>query len=272
MHIDRIFVVIIRTPNSNRSLKIENLLKNDNRFEVQCIEASMTPNMSDVTRMNIDYSTKVFEFFWGRKLIPAEIGCADSHNRARKLIQDKPNGGVILEDDARIFDIDSFFATVTYFLKNNRSNLSVLNLTGFRKINLELVKISLKNKNNYFRLLGRPDLAVSYALTQPAALELLNSNSPITTVPDWPVSMCRYFVPLIPIVIHGDTNNRSFIDRDEKNFRVSKTLKSKLLDLLFLSYIRNKPTGLKLSLFITYVYKDRIFWHLDYLRIKWLRT
>jgi GR25 family glycosyltransferase involved in LPS biosynthesis len=271
MSVDRIFVVIIRTPNSDRSLVIEDLLKNDSRFEIRYIEASMTPNFSDVTRMNIDYSTKVFEYFWGRKLTPAEIGCADSHNKARKLIQDKPNGGVILEDDARIFDIDSFFTTVEYFLKNNRTNLSVLNLTGYRKLNLELVKVNSNNKSKYIRLLGKPDLAVSYALTKPAAFELLNSNSPITTVADWPVSKCNYFVPLIPIVIHGDSNSRSFIDYDEKNFRVSKNLKSKLFDFTFISYVLKKESSIKLGLYITYVYKDRICWYLDYIRMKWLK-
>ena len=106
----KLLVVVIRTPKSDRYLPIESLFKDDQRFKLEYIEASMTPSYSEVSNRNIAYSTEIFEYFQGRKLTPAEIGCADSHNRARALIKSHTGGGVILEDDARIINIVSFLS------------------------------------------------------------------------------------------------------------------------------------------------------------------
>jgi GR25 family glycosyltransferase involved in LPS biosynthesis len=264
----KLLVVVIRTPKSDRYLPIESLFKDDQRFKLEYIEASMTPSYSEVSNRTIAYSAELFEYFQGRKLTPAEIGCADSHNRARDLIKSHADGGVIMEDDARIINIDSFFKMATDFLLSQKSKLSILNLTGFRNIGLETSRNRSMSNNRYVKLWGYPDLAVSYALTQRAAGELLKSNTPIMGVSDWPHSKCYYFVPLIPLVLHGDKSTQSIIEPSKNTFRVGKSLTKKLIDFLFIKFFINKPKNIKLINFIRYIYIEKINWHVDYFRIK----
>lgn len=264
----KLLVVVIRTPKSDRYLPIESLFKDDQRFKLEYIEASMTPSYSEVSNRSIAYSTEIFEYFQRRKLTPAEIGCADSHNRARDLIQSHTGGGVILEDDARIINIDLFFIMATDFLSSQNSKLSILNFTGFRNIGLDISRNKSTNNNSYTKLWGYPDLAVSYALTQKAADELLRSNTPIIGVSDWPHSKCCYFVPLIPLVQHGDKNTQSIIDSAKKNFRSSNSFVRKISDLLFIKYIVNGQHNIDLFQYMRSTYWDKIKWHVDYVRIK----
>ena len=264
----KLLVVVIRTPKSDRYLPIESLFKDDQRFKLEYIEASMTPSYSEVSNRSIAYSTEIFEYFQGRKLTPEEIGCADSHNRARDLIKSYASGGVILEDDARIINIDSFFIIATDFLSSQNLKSSILNLTGFRNIGLVTSRNRSTNNNRYTKLWGCPDLAVSYALTQRAAGELLRSNTPIIGVSDWPHSKCYYFVPLIPLVRHGDKGTQSIIDPAKNNFRASNSFVRKISDLLFIKYIFNRQHNINLSQYTRSIYWDRITWHIDSVRIK----
>jgi len=264
----KLLVIIIRTPNSDRYLPIETMLKNDKRFEIEYIEASMTPTYHDVRSKNIAYSTEIFEYFHGRKLTPAEIGCADSHNNARQIIQNQSDGGIIVEDDARIINVDTFFEMASKFLLSQNFNQSILNLTGFRQIGLEHSSNELPKNNRYIKLWGSPDLAVSYALTKKAAIELLKSNQPIMNVSDWPATECKYFVPLIPIVHHGDFITSSLIDSTESNFRNDKTFSKKLLKFTLIEFINNKPNDVKISDLIRFVYVKSFKWRLDYIKVK----
>ena len=264
----KLLVVVIRTPKSDRYLPIESLFKNDQRFKLEYIEASMTPSYSEVSNRRITYSTEIFEYFQGRKLTPAEIGCADSHNRARDLIKSHVDGGVIMEDDARIINIDSFYMMATDFLSSQNLNLSILNLTGFRGIGLETLRNKSMEKNRCVKLWGRPDLAVSYALTNKAAAELLKSNQPIIDVSDWPDVKCNYFVPLRPPVKHGDTTTSSIIDSTKLSFRVNESLYRKLWQLTFIVYFNKRPKGVNLLDLIRVIYGKRIKWRYDYFKVK----
>ena len=264
----KLFVVVIRTPNSDRYLPIKALLKNDKRFELEYLDASMTPTYLDVTSRDIAYSTEMFEFFHGRKLAPAEIGCADSHNRARKLIQNREDGGVILEDDARIINVDSFFIMANKFLSSQVLNLSILSFTGFRKIGLKSSRNKLLEKNEFIKLWGSPDLAVSYALTKKAATELLKSNQPIIDVSDWPETACTYFVPLQPVIHHGDAATASLIDHTEASFRNGETIYKKLFKFTLIYFFFKKPIGIKFSDFVNLVHLKSLKWHMDYIKIK----
>jgi GR25 family glycosyltransferase involved in LPS biosynthesis len=264
----KLLVVVIRTPKSDRYLPIESLFKDDKRFKLEYIEASMTPSYSEVANRGIAFSTEIFEYFQGRKLTPAEIGCADSHNRARDLIKSHADGGVIMEDDARIINIDSFYMMATDFLWSQNLNLSILNLTGFRGIGLETLRNKSMGKNRYIKLWGRPDLAVSYALTNKAAAELLKSNQPIIDVSDWPDVKCNYFVPLRPPVKHGDTTTSSIIDSTKLSFRVNESLYRKLWQLTFIVYFNKRPKGVNLLDLIRVIYGKWIKWRYDYFKVK----
>jgi GR25 family glycosyltransferase involved in LPS biosynthesis len=266
----KLFVVVIRTPNSNRYLPIDFSLKDDSRFEIVYVEASMTPSYSDISDKNILYSTETFEYFHGRKLMPAEIGCADSHNKARQLIQRRKIGGVILEDDARIISIDAFYLMATNFLTSQVSNPSILNFTGLNQKNLEISNYKFSNNIKYVKLWGTPALAVAYALTTRAASDLLQSNIPIKDVSDWPITKCRYFVPLIPQIRHGDLSTLSLIDASNSNFRNKRSKSSKLLDLSIFKFLYKKPCNVKFFYYLQIVYIKRFLWYADRIKYKLL--
>jgi GR25 family glycosyltransferase involved in LPS biosynthesis len=264
----KLFVVVIRTPNSDRYQPIKTLLENDKRFELEYLDASMTPTYLDVASRHIAYSTEMFEFFHGRKLAPAEIGCADSHNRARKLIQNREDGGIILEDDARITNVDSLFNMAINFLSSEKLNYSILSLTGFRQVGLKNSSEHLLEINKYIKLWGNPDLAVSYVLTNKSADELLKSNQPVKDVSDWPITKCKFFVPIVPLVQHGESNNNSLIDSTVSNFRNNESFLKKVIKLMFIKYLIKRPKGLTIFHYIGIVYGKKIKWRYDYIRVK----
>jgi GR25 family glycosyltransferase involved in LPS biosynthesis len=264
----KLFVVVIRTPNSDRYQPIKALLENDKRFELEYLDASMTPTYLDVASRHIAYSTEMFEFFHGRKLAPAEIGCADSHNRARKLIQNREDGGIILEDDARITNVDSLFNMAINFLSSEKLNYSILSLTGFRQVGLKNSSEHLLEINKYIKLWGNPDLAVSYVLTNKSADELLKSNQPVKDVSDWPITKCKFFVPIVPLVQHGESNNNSLIDSTVSNFRNNESFLKKVIKLMFIKYLIKRPKGLTIFHYIGIVYGKKIKWRYDYIRVK----
>lgn len=258
----KILVVVIRTPNSNRYMPIESQLKCDDRFKIQYVEASMASNYSDLSLKNISYSPEKFELFNGRKLSPAEIGCADSHNRARKLIQSNSSGGVILEDDARIKDIDLFYNSVSIFLAQKSNSYSILNLTGFRNLYSKSSKLT-----SYNRIFAYPDLAVGYALTALAALVLHQANLPISNVADWPRSCCKYYVPNFVSIIHGDSNTKSLIDLNTRFIRSKPKISFKLKQfavMLFFFKLRNRVT---FSEYFSVVVLTRFLWHFEKIRL-----
>jgi GR25 family glycosyltransferase involved in LPS biosynthesis len=257
----RLLVIVIRTPNSDRYRPIESILKNDKRFELEYIEASMTPTYHDVKSRNIAYSTEIFEYFHGRKLTPPEIGCADSHNRARNLIQYSSNGGVILEDDARVIDVDLLYNVSFLFLNSNQGFKSILSLTPFNRL--------IKNQNKkikIIRVLGTTDLAVAYALTPSAAKSLIKVNQPIASVADWPKSTCKFHITNVQSITHGDSNTKSTIIVDEKDFRNDYAFKLKL-NQFFLLTMHKRPPNLKLQEYLNVVFMKRIFWYFEKVRL-----
>jgi GR25 family glycosyltransferase involved in LPS biosynthesis len=257
----KLLVIVIRTPNSDRYLPIETLLKNDKRFEIEYVEASMTPSYHDVRSRNIAYTAEIFEYFHGRKLAPPEIGCADSHNRARSLIQYSSSGGVILEDDDRIIDVDLLYEVSLLFLNSNQGSKSILTLTPFNKL--------IKNQNKkikIIRILGTSDLAVAYALTPSAAKTLIRVNQPIVSVADWPKSTCKFYITNIRSIAHGDLNTNSTIIVDEKDYRNNYAFKLKL-NQFFLLTMHKRPPSLKFYDYFYEIFMKRIFWYFEKIRL-----
>ena len=258
----KLLVVIIRTPKSDRYLPIESLIKDDQRFNLEYIEASMTPSYSEVSNRSISYSSEVFEYFQGRKLTPEEIGCADSHNRARKIIKNNRFGGVILEDDARIIDIDLLFQEVNMFLNVKKNTASVLNLTGFRNLS--------KKKGyqiSFTRILTQPDLAVGYALNSLASHYLLNANYPITNVADWPRSKCNYYVSSLRQVIHGDLHTKSLIDINELGFRSRPKKNLKFMNFFFTLFLKKRPEEITFKNYFFNVIIPSTLWRTEKIRL-----
>ena len=258
---EKLQVVVIRTPYSKRYLQIDALLGSDSRFELKYIEASMARTYQDIIDLKIAYSTEIFEFLNGRKFTPAEIGCADSHNRAREIIKQHSLGGIILEDDARIVNIDNFYKIVLDFLQS-KNDYSILNLTPYSNLSKRYT-----DKVKILRIYSAPDLAVSYALTPKAAGLLLDANQPINTVADWPLTKCNFYIPNLQVVVHGDPDTNSFIANDQDNFREKYSTIFKIIQFLCIPYFTRK-IPIKFKDYINFVYLRRIVWNSEKIRLK----
>ena len=104
-----LLVIIIDTPNSNRSQPLMRSFSNDSRFDVVRLSTCMLNTYEDVKNQNIDVIYETLQFIQKRPISPQEIGCATSHNRARHLLANSLRGGVILEDDARIRNVENYY-------------------------------------------------------------------------------------------------------------------------------------------------------------------
>jgi hypothetical protein len=260
--IQQIPVVILKTPEVDRSQVLEELLKNQKFFQVELIKSTMAKTFIDIDRHFIKYELEEFNLLEGRELRPSEIACANSHNLARDIIANTTCGGIILEDDARFLDLDYLYLTVSSFLQNKLNEKAILNLTGFYG-----KTTSTSNCNKIHKLFGAPDLAVGYALTPSAASELIRSNSPIKYVADWPDSKCRFYVPINPPINHGDENTSSIIAKDKIDFR--KTNRYFVIKLFFSRVLKPNLTNNRIALFMYFRYQllRRIYFHLDSLMI-----
>lgn len=256
MQDSQLLVIIIETPNSNRSQPLVKSLSSDPRFDVVRLPACMLNTYEDVRFQNVNVALETFRFLHGRLMSPQEIGCAISHNRARQLLANSFRGGVILEDDARITKVDSFYETAMNFLEDQSEKSSVLSINDFRTS-----KCLAINKKGSQRLMGVPFLAVSYVATPSAARALRNANDPVKTVSDWPRANIKYFSLYMPLALHGE--ELSTIDFDGELNRKGLKFSIKLSQLTFFSFFTSKPNSLSLLGYIDEVYWSRLSWHID---------
>ena len=211
----------------------------------------------------------VVDPFWPRirvlrDLSIGEIGNALVHSQVQRVIADSGLGGVVLEDDARIPDIDKFYTTCSIFLDLNLER-EILNLHDTRAVKL------LINKSNYskfqyksFKLLGVSKRNVGYALSAASAGEIFDKNYPVYCTADWPFSSNNHAILLHPVVQHGDELTKSTIDelgvlnRDKIN---SITRKVKLI--LFIDYLSNYRYFDNFAQYYNLVLKHRLTFYLD---------
>jgi GR25 family glycosyltransferase involved in LPS biosynthesis len=239
-------VYIIETPLSQRSAPLIKLLSSEPRINLFRISAKMVASDRDISDFGIKVNYKVFPILEGRLLSHGEIGCAQSHNEARSLLAESTNGGVILEDDARILDLDSFINVSSSFLNQNRNSKRILSLTGISQINAVNKKKDKGPANQWMRTYGHTPLAVANAITPMAASDLFKSNQPIKYVADWPYSKSKFYSVKVPVVCHGDETTASLIEASGS--RQSITNRNLLFYVYsFLSYFttRNKQLGVR---------------------------
>jgi len=257
MEFGQLLVVIIETPGSTRSQPLIRSLESDHRFNVVRLSACMLSTYSEVENLDTPVNLETFKFLQGRIMSPQEIGCAVSHNLARGLLASSAIGGVILEDDARIQNFDSFFESASKFLYEQLGKISILSLNEFSSKDT-----SNFERKGFQRLFGKPFLALAYAATPKAATALQHANQPLGTVADWPTARVTFFSVFKPLVLHGDTSSGSTIDIHGSLDRKGLKTIHKFYQLLFISFF-HKPKNLSLSQYINEVHWSRISWRLD---------
>jgi GR25 family glycosyltransferase involved in LPS biosynthesis len=256
-------VYIIQTPESNRSIPLLNTLRKHPRIRVNLVEATMLKCESEIIKERISVDRNYFQAIEGRNLTFPEIGCAHSHNLARQLVMNTTFGGVILEDDARISNLDAFFISAIDFLQSNSDRDLIIVLTGMMKNHNQYRVLKSGEEPKVVKLLGNAPLAVAYALTPQAAGSLFKANSPIRYVADWPVSSSTFCFANPPTVIHGDGLSVSSIAPSGNTFRLGPSFVKKLSLFTFYSYFRNRRFSISFTEYVNWVFKRRVYWYLD---------
>lgn len=265
---NKIPILIITEKQSQRSKPLFANLMHLQEISLYKVDAVMLNDLNAENISDLSYSQEFANFYLGRDLLAGEVGCAQSHNIARKMISSSRFGGVILEDDARILNSLEFLENVRNFLKVNEGKAAVLSLAGWKPRSIPKLNVSRNiETSKHIRLLGFPPLAVGYALTPLAGKYLYDANNPIKQTADWPQSKTRYFVTNRTIVFHGDFLTTSIIDSSHLNLRQRPSLRNRVRALLMLEYFQHKSTHLSFSLFFRGVWLPKLFWYLDRLRI-----
>jgi GR25 family glycosyltransferase involved in LPS biosynthesis len=151
---------------------------------------------------------------YGRELSVSEKCCSLAHRLAQEKI--KTSGGIILEDDAVVLDYEALARFTTALVASNRSIL--VNFSSTRCA--EDISRS-QRENRFIRTWGPTPLAVGYAASKSGILQLINSNTPLRYVADWPPINSKNYRLKYPIIAHGHKNTLSLIDSSSSRVQLS---------------------------------------------------
>jgi hypothetical protein len=227
-------VFVIETPGSSRSKPLLDSLEGESRIATHVIPSIMVSHDDEVARKGIFVDREHFWSLTNRHFAPQEIGCAASHNLARGFASKVKHGAIILEDDARILDLEKLIRCVNRFLIDYADTSSVLSLTY--NINSRGSR-SGSEDNQFFRLFSPAPLAVAYAVTTRAADQLKRVNVPIVSVSDWPDAKVKFYCLDSPLVGHGDEASSSTIDPNNELRRTKRDLSFTVKKWLFVDYL-----------------------------------
>ena len=252
-------LVIITVPNSAR---IEPLLKQLNLsslFDVIQFPAVMY----DGSDHKFSPNYKKQKIIYARKLSNGEVGCAISHQLVQKAYMSIDSPCVVLEDDARIPNLEIFELVVTSFLKKHSNDKSILSLVPWKHESRSPQNLDLAP--DIIGLSGSTPTTVAYVITPKSMKEMSDSNSDFSFLPDWPPNSAKFYTTIHGVVTHGDSNTSSLIDSVGRK----KTNRSQnLLKLTFLPYIVNRSLFTNISEYYKICIKPSFTWRIDSLKIR----
>lgn len=254
----KIRVVVISVPNSMRAEPLLSQLRESNLLEVEIFSAIMfSRSMSEYTP---NYSKH--KIVYGRELSDGEIGSAISHYKVLSKNKDGEKLLVVLEDDARIENIQLFEEVLLNFASVSLNTCSVLTLLPWAT-NL---KPSIKNKlaTRIFSLLGEPPLTVGYVATPKAQDSLCKFNTDFAYLPDWPPNNVNFYTTISGVVKHGDEKTYSLIDQTGRK-KGSKYYG--IVKFTFMPYILNRRHFLNIKEYAGATVLRTFTWRLDKLRL-----
>ena len=259
-------VVIIGTPNSQRleyfksNKEIMEAL-NPTFLEATILNANMAENM--VSPQAVEYQKALY----GRRFINPEMGCAMSHRSAQVIIAESTSGGLILEDDARINDLNLLIAMTEKFLIDHSDESAILSFFDGRP--WSIISPNFRNSHKYLRNFGSTAYAVSYALTPKAAKELIVANHDLRYSPDWPITKCKYFTSTLNLVSHGDASTVSIIDPDGSQRPIGYGLSRRILILSGLYYIAHRKTFGSFKIFMRDLWLPRFNFYISKMKFQY---
>lgn len=255
---NRIPLVIIETPNGDRSATLIEQLKYSTLFDIIIYKAIMySDKQKNLYAPNFDKQKLVY----GRYLIFGEIGSAISHDLVYKKLIDSKSACIVLEDDARIPNIKNFETQVTQFLSKYSKDSVILSFLPWNHKNLVLDKFVSNHK--FFKLFGCAPLCVANLLTEKALVELAVSNNDYAYLPDWPPIKSKFYTSVVGTIIHGDDKTYSVIDRAGMNSTSKYFLK-----FTFFPYFSSTHSFSGIGEYISACIIPFYTWRIDNLRIK----
>ena len=176
------------------------------------IEIQRRINESDLSHEDFLSSTSLN--YYGRELSVSEKCCSLAHRLAQEKL--RQSGGIILEDDAVVLDYEALARFTLEVLTSKQSVLVNFSTTSCAE------DIAWIQKRNYFiRTWGPTPLAVGYAASKSGIQQLINSNTPLKYVADWPPTKSKDFRLKYPIIAHGHRSTLSLIDASSSRAQLS---------------------------------------------------
>lgn len=252
-------LVIISVPNSVRIAPLLKQLDSSSLFDVIQFPAEMY----DGTDSKFSPNYKKQKVIYARKLSNGEVGCAISHQLVQKTYMEIDSPCVVLEDDARIPNLEVFELVVKNFIKTYSNDKSILSLVPW--------KHKYKSPSQFgsipeiIGLSGSTPTTVAYVITQKAMQEIANANYDFAYLPDWPPNSAKFYTTIHGVVTHGDADTTSLIDSvgRKKTNRVQNLLK-----LTFLPFTVNRSMFSNIGEYYKVCIKPSFSWRVDSLKIR----
>ncbi len=266
---NKIDVYLISPLNQPRNKHLVELFSTSPVFNLIQVPAIMTPEFSNVDEAEIVFDEAVFRNFTGRNFRPAELGCAASHNEARKLVSLGETSALILEDDAVVKNLNQLFSILELFNGILKEENSILNLTDFLTSGqiISAVDDSEIPDTKFLKLIGQAPLAVASFMSPGAAKTLVAGNTPISWVSDWPRSNCSFYVANVSVISHSQETRVSLIDPAGVLARnAPKPQGERLFSFLKLLFmiVTNRNRGALLERLLNY----KILYRIDRIRVQ----
>jgi hypothetical protein len=247
--------------------RIQPLLKallNDDRFSLEFWDPVLLKSFNDERLIESGFDVNKSTSYVSRKLALNEIACALAHNRAREYLAVNKFEGVILEDDARIPNVDYFFDSATLFLTSVKVP-AVLNFATQRKVeDFENVPLGFPRLQ---KQICHSPLNVGYVLNKAGAEMLSKTSYRLYMSADWPYSKIDKYVLANAAVAHGDEKNISTIDPENLLTRSAKIWKkswpNRIRLFSFYWYLRHRKNFVSLTEYIIVMMVPRIFTQLN---------
>jgi hypothetical protein len=257
---------VISTPNSPRKDSLIAQLKTHSGFQVIEIQAKMLTNDDHDFMTTLNRNSAFYRAIYGRNVTAAEIGCALSHNEARRLLSLGSVGGLIFEDDARLNNVNEVYNYAIQFLRRFHGKKFVLSLYDGYVRTCPRFKF-LARRLHFLGSFGPPASAVAYVLTPSAASALYRSNSSCLYLADWPESRVKFRILVRTLVRHGDTvPSSTIVSNPEQDFRLNKSYVNRFRLLFGYRPSQGRNIGLGFWKFFKLVWLRRIYSKMNHIK------
>jgi hypothetical protein len=256
-------VLIVGDKEGQRIQPLLKMFLNDERFDVENWDSVYLKSFSDIQLIDSGFSVEKSIAYTLRELTLGEIGCSLAHNRAREYLAANELGGVILEDDARIPNLDYFFDSASLFLDTIKIP-AVMNFSSRNK--LEVLSNTLTDIPSIRKTIVHSPGNVGYVLNKSGAEMLSSTDYRLCMMCDWPYSKINKYALAISAVAHGDGQSKSLVDPENLMrrglFSWKKNWPNRIKLFSFYWYIKHRHNFMSLKEYINVMLVPRIIYQI----------